>query len=302
MDKEVKWLKIIANLNFYKAKHGTAPHKPLLLLVVIDLVESGELASEVLELTPRLAFRFSSYGSVVAYRRTQPLIVRYPFFHLSSDGFWTALDKSMNQTTERERVHFAALEGDFYDLLHDGEFRNKARILLISTYFQAAERAALYALANMPVPDDDEIAKQVDFESLNEAEQKGREARFRISVLYNYDFVCSLTGYRLTTTERESIVDAAHIHQFSNSRNNDPRNGLALCKNAHWLFDSGLWTLTDQYNVIVAKGHFDEECLNPGIKKLVDYHGQRIRLPNNESNWPDPKYIKWHRDHCFKSG
>ena len=49
MDKEVKWLKIIANLNFYKAKHGTAPHKPLLLLVVIDLVESGELASEVLE-------------------------------------------------------------------------------------------------------------------------------------------------------------------------------------------------------------------------------------------------------------
>ena len=94
MDKEVKWLKIIANLNFYKAKHGTAPHKPLLLLVVIDLVESGELASEVLELTPRLAFRFSSYGSVVAYRRTQPLIVRYPFFHLSSDGFWTALDKT----------------------------------------------------------------------------------------------------------------------------------------------------------------------------------------------------------------
>ena len=80
------------------------------------------------------------------------------------------------------------------------------------------------------------------------------------------------------------------------------RNGLALGKNAHWLFDSGLWTLTDQYNVIVAKGHFDEECLNPGIKKLVDYHGQRIRLPNNESNWPDPKYIKWHRDHCFKSG
>ncbi|MGC1645713.1 MAG: HNH endonuclease [Candidatus Sulfotelmatobacter sp.] len=176
----------------------------------------------------------------------------------------------MNQTTERERVHFAALEGDFYDLLHDGEFRNKARILLISTYFQAAERAALYALANMPVPDDDEIAKQVDFESLNEAEQKGREARFRISVLYNYDFVCSLTGYRLTTTESESIVDAAHIHQFSNSRNNDSRNGLALCKNAHWLFDSGLWTLTDQYNVIVAKGHFDEgrRVLKPRYQKV----------------------------------
>ena len=176
MDNKVKWLKVLANLNLYKAKHGTAPHKPLLLLVVIDLVESGELASKVLELTPSLAFRFSSYGSVVAYRRTQPLIIRYPFFHLSSEGFWTPLDKHMNQTTERERVHFAALDGGFYDLLHDGEFRNRARSLLISTYFQAAERAALYALANMAAPDEDEIAKQVDVESLREAEEKGREA------------------------------------------------------------------------------------------------------------------------------
>ena len=67
------------------------------------------------------------------------------------------------------------LKGISMIFLHDGEFRNKARILLISTYFQAAERAALYALANMAAPDDDEIAKQIDFESLNEAEQKAEK-------------------------------------------------------------------------------------------------------------------------------
>jgi putative restriction endonuclease len=49
-----------------------APHKPLLLLVVLELAERGELG-EVLELTPQLAFRFCSYFSIVAYRReTRP--------------------------------------------------------------------------------------------------------------------------------------------------------------------------------------------------------------------------------------
>ena len=75
-----------------------------------------------------------------------------------------------------------------------------------------------------------------------------------------------------------------------------------MCKNAHWMFDAGLWTLTDQYAVVVAKKHFDEECLEPGIKRLAEYHGQKIRLPKNQASWPDPQCIKWHREHCFKIG
>jgi putative restriction endonuclease len=173
-------------------------------------------------------------------------------------------------------------------------------MLLISTYFEAPERAALYALAGMPVPTEGEVASNVDLASLKDAERQGREARFRINVIYNYNFVCALTGYRLITVESESIVDAAHIHQFADSRNNDPRNGLALSKNAHWLFDSGLWSLTDHYRVLVARGAFDEECLTPGISRLTDYEGQRIHLPSNESAWPDPQYIRWHRERRFR--
>ena len=131
----------------------------------------------------------------------------------------------------------------------------------------------------MKVPAEDEIAEQVRYQPIAEATKAGRDARFRIVVLSNYTFTCALTGYRLTTISSETIVDAAHIHRYSVSRNNDPRNGLALCRNAHWMFDTGLWTLTDQYTVVVAKKHFDEECLDPGIKRLADYQGQKIRLP-----------------------
>jgi putative restriction endonuclease len=136
--------------------------------------------------------------------------------------------------------------------------------------------------------------------SLMDAEKKGREARFRVCVLYAYNFMCSLTRYRLSTINNESIVDAAHIHQFSESGNNDPRNGIALCKNAHWLFERGLWSLDDAYRVIVATSQIDEETQDPGTKTLADFQGQQIHLPKNEAVWPDLQYVRWHRENRFK--
>jgi putative restriction endonuclease len=113
-----------------------------------------------------------------------------------------------------------------------------------------------------------------------------------------YNYTCALTSYRLTTIAAGSIVDAAHIHQFSNSRNNDPRNGLALCKNAHWLFDHGLWTLADDYTVRVAVDRFAEE--SPDQKALAAYDGQKVYLPSNPALWPDPVHLSWHRKHRFQ--
>ena len=107
-----------------------------------------------------------------------------------------------------------------------------------------------------------------------------------------------LTRYRLTTLTGSSIVDAAHIHQFADSRNNDPQNGLALCKNAHWLFDNGLWTLTDDYRVLVAHGEFTEAGSEQQL--LKQYHGLKILLPVDASLQPSPLHIAWHRSKKFK--
>ena len=112
-----------------------------------------------------------------------------------------------------------------------------------------------------------------------------------------YHHTCALTGYRVTTIGLGAIVDAAHIHQFSDSRNNDPKNGMALCKNAHWLFDVGLWSVGDDYRIIVANNAFSED--SPDQKPLTEYHGSRLRLPKDEGLWPDPKHLAWHRKHKF---
>ncbi len=128
--------------------------------------------------------------------------------------------------------------------------------------------------------------------------ERGRDARFRIEVVVvAYKHTCALTGYRMTTLEMESIVDASHIHEFSDSRNNDPRNGLALSKNAHWQFDLGLWSITDDYRVMVNHDKFIEEGV-PG-QKLADFDGHRLFLPGDPKHWPEPTHLAWHRRQKF---
>src|SRR5262249_45932149 len=141
-------------------------------------------------------------------------------------------------------------------------------------YFQPHERFGLYELTGMPVPSDDEIKRDATYKRPEDAQKQGREARFRLSVVAAYNYTCALTGYRLTTITGGSIVDGAHIHQFADSRNNDPRNGLALTKNAHWLFDNGLWTLSDDYRVMVALKSVAEA--GPEQHLLAPYNGQKI--------------------------
>jgi putative restriction endonuclease len=36
------------------------------------------------------------------------------------------------------------------------------------------------------------------------------------------------------------LVDAAHLAPFSESHDDSPQNGMALCKNHHWLMDTGI--------------------------------------------------------------
>ena len=98
-----QWLGKCASLKVDKARGDPAPHKPLLLLVVLELAEQGKLPSEVLPLTPELAFQFCTYWSVVAHRRSQRPDVRYPFFHLKSDGFWSPLEKTASRPRSASR-------------------------------------------------------------------------------------------------------------------------------------------------------------------------------------------------------
>lgn len=244
-----------------------------------------------------LAFRFEEYWRAVAERRGTKPDVRLPFFHLKTSGFWEPLGPDGRPAAARQLASSARISRDFFACLLDPAFRDQARRKLISRWFeQASERIALYTMVGLPVPTTDCQAADSKLGEVQDAKERGREGRFRNTVIPAYDFTCALTGYRVSTM-RESIVDAAHIHQFGRGGGNDPRNGIALCKNAHWLFDRGLWSLTDDYRVIVTKDDFLESGPEAfQLRKMVD---KVIGLPRQEHLRPDPRYLAWHREHVL---
>lgn len=291
------WLAKLTNLN--KAR-GNAPHKPLLLLVFLELVEKGQFTGGSLPLSADLAFRFDTFFEVVKHRRSARPDVRMPFHHLGTQGFWSPKMANGEPSQHRSTTAYVVPDPEFVDACRDPAYRHQARQLLISTHFEPAERNALYNLVGMEIPAADEIARLACFSEPHDAERAGRSGRFRIDVVSAYNYTCALTGYRVTTISSGAIVDAAHIHQFSKSQNNDLNNGIALCKNAHWQFDRGLWTISDDYRVIVATEGFSES--SPNQKSLAEMDGQRLLLPLQESAWPAPVYLAWHRKNQFLRG
>ena len=151
-----RWLKVAANLRVDR-KHDIAPHKPLLLLVVVELAEQGRL-ERILSLTGELVFRFLAFWTVVASRRSQKANLRLPFYHMRSDGCWAPINEKGEPTRERMCATAAQLDESLLACLHDAGFRNQLRRVLIARYFtDPVERAALYELVGLPVPPKDVV-------------------------------------------------------------------------------------------------------------------------------------------------
>jgi putative restriction endonuclease len=294
-----RWLAKLCDLNPAPGKNGLAPHKPLLLLALVDLVEAGKVPGVQLDRTPELTFRFLGYWRVVAARRSQKPDIRMPFHHLSTQGFWSPRTADGRVSEARNTTAWVLLDEGFRAALDDPDYRNAVRRLVITRYFAPAEQLGLFAAAGMPTPTDVEVQMVEEQAAAAAVVERGRDARFRLIVVAAYNYTCALTGHRLTTVDGATLVDAAHIHQFAKSRNDDPRNGLALSKTAHWLFDHGLWTIGDDFTVEVAEGQFSEH--HPQGLGLLSYRNHKLLLPSDKQLWPAAQNLAWHRKHRFLS-
>ena len=125
------------------------------------------------------------------------------------------------------------------------------------------------------------------------ARRKGRSARFAVQVVSRYKFTCALTGLCCLTTDGAAIVDAAHIEPWAASENDDIQNGLALCKNAHWMFDEGLWSVQADGRVVLAPYRFTEN--GPEALRLQPYGGRLLQFADGVTLRPNPEYFARHR-------
>ena len=161
---------------------------------------------------------------------------------------------------------------------------------------------ALYAALGMPVPSSDELSEvREDVLTYKSQLSRGRDARFKVSVISGYHFTCALTGYRLIASKSTYVpLEAAHIHAHARKGPDSPDNGLALTPTAHDLFDAGLWTVDDHLRIRVAQSDIAESILPGGSHfKLSDLHGQPLSFAPQATLRPNPQHLAWHRQEVF---
>jgi putative restriction endonuclease len=192
-NEQKEMLKLLSTLRVDRSK-GIAPHKPLLLLVVLELARVDELCEPQLWLTPELAFRFSVYWSIVAHRRSQRPDVRLPFHHIGSSKLWTPLTADGAKSSHRELTASIAISPQFWKALKSAEFRCQAACILISNYFEHAEQVALYEMAGIEPPVSSKTFHDFESDADSQSRARGRSARFRVDVVAAYCHTCALTG------------------------------------------------------------------------------------------------------------
>ena len=295
--------------------HGAAPNKPLLLLAVIELIEQGQIRENKVTLSPDLAETFLKYWSRVTDRKPN---IAMPFFHLKSDGFWhlhanTGYETALRVVTQiktfsrlREIIAYASLDDELFTLLTSSYDREVLRQTLIQTYLSEYKQTIEGVLSETEQISKyrQKLLQQVEHAfSLQEpvepiqAEDQIRKTGFRQAIMGMYDYTCAVCELRILTMDGESVTEAAHIIPFSESYNDDVRNGISLCKLHHWAFDKGLISLDKNYKMIVSEFILERGPTEWMLTELID---KPILLPKYKLLYPAPEALKLHRERIFR--
>lgn len=112
--------------------------------------------------------------------------------------------------------------------------------------------------------------------------QRQGQRDFRAKLLKAYGGRCAVTG-----TDVPEVLQAAHIEPYDGMPTNVVSNGLLLRADIHDLFDQGLVWVAHNLKVSVDESLHGTE--------YGQFHGRKLRLPNNVADRPDPKRLAKHR-------
>ncbi len=300
---------------------GKAPHKPILLLSIIQLIAKGVILNNRIFITPELVLTFKqNWNQLVVTGHTRKFSL--PFFHLRSEPFWylvtkpgreiiTTSSKSIKSFKSlKESIAFAEIDRDLFFLLKEIPNQLWFERLLLENYFPHFSRSYQIPQINY---EEERIENEIlnepketylnHIENLQETLEENefeeeifvRGGMFKKTIPKIYDFTCSITGMKIESSYNVQMIDACHIYPFSISNDDTVTNGIALSPTLHRAFDRGLITINSNYLVRVS----------PTINEygsnftLSQYEGQQILLPLNEKWYPSIEALNWHNKEVF---
>ena len=293
------YCQLFSNLNVNTSrKRGNAPYQPLLLLSIIDLIAEGEIKTNKIYVTDKLIARFNQYRELLSSNAFRGNLV-LPFFHLKNSEFWQLkfsdiYDGGRPQTIPKLKsdVDYALLDNNLFRLLQSDNGRQQLVDTLLEVYFTSSSQ------------NQDKVVEINNNLLESTLEQKKaylkqsvvRNAIFRKSVVYLYNYSCAFCRMKVQSAIRQNIVDGAHIKPFSIFNDNNIGNGISLCKNHHWAFDNGLFSVDRDYKIIVAKNFVEH---SPYAKSIKHFEQKKLLLPTSTEYFPRLDALEWHRNYVF---
>jgi len=304
-----------AALKVSQRKQGEDPYKPILLLSVIDLISQGLIKENCIPVSDDLVNTFNKYWKIIgnsAYHGG----LHYPFFHLQSDSFWYIKPKpnfnglqpkTLNKL--KQAVDYAKLDDELFNFFLDQNSRKELLDSLIAVWFYESHKK-LDNLLQINQDFDKQTAGEEDKSPIHSNHEENhpkqfqlkkslvREAFFRKAIIHIYDYQCAFCRLKAVRSISQTMVDGAHIKPISLFYNSNMENGISFCKNHHWAFDRGWFTIDENYKIVVCS---DLQEISPNAKPIKDFHGESIFLPNSEVYFPSLESLSWHKNNIFKA-
>jgi len=307
----------------YNKGLGKAPHKPILLLSIIQLIQRKEIVSNRIFITPELLLEFKNIWNIVV---DTPHIPNFalPFFHMRSESFWHLVtkpgmelivtkSKSIKSFRHlKECIAFAEIDRHLFELLSNGKTRKILEQIIILEYFNNKESHYSITASNVnneilkiesQMLNEPKIAYQNHLKELRaslddddyEEELFIRGGLFKKTIPKIYNHSCCISGMRIETSQNAQMIDACHIIPFSISNDDTIPNGLSLSPNLHRAFDRGLITINQDYIVRISPTVTENET----VFSLSQFNGNQITLPEKPSWYPSPESLQWHNKEIF---
>ncbi len=130
-------------LNVHRSGGEMAPHKPVLVLSVIDLIETGHIYRNRVYLDDSLQHKFKELWKLYVPSTSKfRCSITYPFFHLGNDKFWRLIPSCeyvkqgsyYSISSIHKNFECAIIDQDLFDILQHPACRETLRNELISTF------------------------------------------------------------------------------------------------------------------------------------------------------------------------
>ena len=301
---------------------GRAPHQPCLLLAIADLAEAGGLSNtNSIDIDNSvLVDSFSRYFGAVKSKddsfmpdRAKPIvaliknsILQCEVHEAHQDEVRKYFEKvNPNLSRIRRTLTNISVDPDILKWFLDQKGRHQIRDALIQRYFLKHSTKVWKILDhNRQVTQYAERVRSWDSESGKRfPPDHVRDLAFRRVILDIYDSKCAASHLKIVLPGI-ALIDAAHLIPFSETQDDDPRNGLALTPTYHRALDAHLIApgIDNKWKISNVLKHALRDVGHEKLDPFRDFEGREVLQPLQKHKNLSPKRqaLEWRLDNLLK--